>query len=125
MDSREEFGHWEIDTVLGKKSKDEALLTLIERKTRKELLVRISSKSASAVQEAVRTLLAPYQDNCSAVFKSITADNGAEFSELAAFEKENIAIYFSHPYASFERGTNERHNGIKKTPCPKHIFNTI
>lgn len=112
VESREEFGHWEIDTVIGKKSNDEALLTLIERKTRKELFLRIPSKSASSVESGLNTLLEPYKECLPQVFKSITADNGSEFSELAALEEEDISIYFSHPYASYERGTNERHNGI-------------
>jgi transposase, IS30 family len=113
VETREEFGHWEIDTVIGQKSKDEALLTLIERKTRKELLMRLPSKTASSVQDGIKQLFAPFKDNLSKVFKSITADNGSEFSELGALGENNgISVYFSHPYASFERGTNERHNGI-------------
>ncbi|WP_449354379.1 hypothetical protein ACUL41_14565 [Virgibacillus natechei] len=38
IDTRDEFGHWEIDTVLGHKSKDDALMTLVERKTRMEII---------------------------------------------------------------------------------------
>jgi len=47
------------------------------------------------------------------VFKSITGDNGSEFSELSEQgEKHQIEVYFSHPYVSWERGSNERHNGL-------------
>ncbi|MFK4997944.1 IS30 family transposase [Bacillus sp. N9] len=53
IETREEFGHWEIDTVLGHKSNDEALLTLVERKTRKKIIRRIPSKTAPAVTEAL------------------------------------------------------------------------
>lgn len=112
VESREEFGHWEIDTVIGKKSNDEPLFTLTERKTRKELLLRIPNKNASSVESGLETLLEPYKGSLPQVFKTITADNGSEFSELSTLEEEGISIYFSHPYASYERGTNERHNGI-------------
>lgn len=113
VESREEFGHWEIDTVIGKKSNDEALLTLVERKTRKELMMRLEGKDAFSVEKGLQTLLAPYRKDLTLVFKTITADNGSEFSDLDALgQKEGISIYFSHPFASYERGSNERHNGL-------------
>lgn len=112
IETREEFGHWEIDTVLGHKSKDDALLTLVERKTRHEIIRRIPSKSAEAVTEAMRDIFAEYSE-VQHIFKSITADNGSEFSELSNQGNElQIDVYFAHPYASWERGSNERHNGL-------------
>ena len=112
IDTRDEFGHWEIDTVLGHKSKDDALLTLVERKTRMELIKRIPSKSAPAVTAALEDVISAFP-NKQDVFRSITSDNGSEFSELAdqGTEKQ-IDVYFAHPYASWERGSNERHNGL-------------
>ena len=53
MDAREEFGHWEIDTVIGKSEADEVLLTLDERKTRKRY---ITAKKAQYVNEALKIL---------------------------------------------------------------------
>lgn len=112
IETREEFGHWEIDTVLGHKSKDNALLTLVERKTRMEIIRRIPSKDASAVTTALNGIFSEYP-NLHDTFKSITSDNGAEFSELAdQGEESQIDVYFAHPYASWERGSNERHNGL-------------
>ncbi|SDF26445.1 IS30 family transposase, partial [Sporolituus thermophilus] len=47
-------------------------------------------------------------------------DNGSEFAELDAFLKShNTSVYFAHPYSSFERGTNERHNGLIRRFIPK------
>lgn len=113
IDTRAEFGHWEIDTVLGKKSKDEALLTLVERKTRKKVIRRISSKDALAVDVTLQAIFDEYQAEPQTVFKSITSDNGSEFSDLASLdETKQIKVYFAHPYASWERGSNERHNGL-------------
>lgn len=112
IETREEFGHWEIDTVLGHKSNDEALLTLVERTTRMEIIKRITSKSASAVSFALDGIFSEFP-NLQDTFKSITSDNGSEFSELSDQGKGNkIDVYFAHPYASWERGSNERHNGL-------------
>lgn len=97
IETREEFGHWEIDTVLGHKSKDNALLTLVERKTRMEIIRRLPSKDASAVTIALGDIFSEFpklQDT----FKSITSDNGSEFSELAEQGKElQIDVYFATP----------------------------
>ena len=112
IETREEFGHWEIDTILGHKSKDQALLTLVERKTRMTIVQRIQGKNAPEVRDALEGIVQEYP-NVRQTFKSITADNGSEFSELSEQGKEmEIDVYFAHPYASWERGTNERHNGL-------------
>ena len=113
IETREESGHWEIDTVLGKKSNDDALLTLIERKTRKEIITRIPNKNAISVNEAMNAVFAHYQMGTDPIFKSITADNGSEFGSLSDWGvASKIDIYFAHPYASWEHGSNERHNGL-------------
>ena len=44
--------------------------------------------------------------------KTITADNGLEFSEISDLENETLSIYFARPYSAWERGSNERHNGL-------------
>ena len=56
----------------------------------------------------------------STVFKSITSDNGSEFSELASIEEVvDTKVYYTHPYSSWEKGTNERHNGLIRKFIPK------
>ena len=58
INDRSEFGHWEIDTVIGRKTKDdEALLTLTERLTRKEIIRKIPGKNTAAVMQALNTLI--------------------------------------------------------------------
>jgi IS30 family transposase len=106
--NRSEFGHWEIDTVIGKKTKGEpVLLTITERKTRKEIIRKIPSKSSNAVLTALNLLAEEAGPLFTQAFKSITADNGSEFSELAILERlVGPKIYFAHPYTSCERGTN-------------------
>lgn len=121
INNRSEFGHWEIDTVIGKKSKqDSVLLTITERKTRKEIIRIITDRAAETVNNELQSLARETGEIFSKVFKSITADNGSEFAELSSLEQTNGSkIYFAHPYTSSERGTNERHNGLIRRFIPK------
>ena len=116
VENREEFGHWEIDTVIGKSAADEVLLTLDERKTRKRYIMRLAAKKAQCVTEALKNLKQQYGDKFTQVFKSITADNGSEFANLSSI---GVPVYFAHPYSSWERGTNERQNGLVRFFIPK------
>lgn len=121
IETREEFGHWEIDTVIGEKSSDDkVLLTIVERKTRYSIVLRIDGKTACAVTEGIKELKELYGSRFKEVFKSITSDNGSEFTDLSNLEKEvGTKVYFTHPYSSYERGTNERHNGLIRRFIPK------
>jgi IS30 family transposase len=120
IENREEFGHWEIDTVLGNRQQGAALLTLTERKTRKEHIFKIKRKTTEGVQEAIQYLKAIYDTAFPSVFKTITSDNGSEFSELSqSIGVEQVKVYYTHPYTSSERGTNERHNGLIRRFIPK------
>lgn len=121
INNREEFGHWEIDTVIGEKSgNDCVLLTILERKTRNAIVRKIASKTADAVMNELRSIRNVYGDQFSQVFKTITGDNGSEFADLSTLEADaDTKVYFTHPYSSFEKGTNERHNGLIRRFIPK------
>ena len=114
VNTREEFGHWEGDTIIGKGGKS-AILTLVERKTRKGFMLSLKGRSAFAVTEAFKTLTENL--NGLNVFKSITFDNGSEFADCSKWHK--IEAYFAHPYSAWERGTNENYNGIIRRFIPK------
>ncbi|MBJ7536733.1 IS30 family transposase [Marinomonas transparens] len=108
VDTRERFGDWEIDTVLGKNGTG-SIVTLLERKTRCYLIKKVNSKSAVDVTRATIELLMPFK----AHVHTITADNGREFAhhkEIA--EALSTKVYFAHPYSSWERGANENSNGL-------------
>ena len=120
IESREEFGHWEIDTVIGEKSNnDNVLLTIAERKTRKFIVRKIADKSALAVMAELDKIRKECGEYFSTVFKTITSDNGSEFAGLSETLLGLSDVYFAHPYASWERGTNEKHNGILRRFIPK------
>jgi len=114
INNREEFGHWEVDTVIGKRSgKKPCLLTITERKTRFELIFKLNSKTAEEVTKTFKILKDTLGKNFSRVFKSFTADNGTEFSNYKEIINYiEVIIYFCHPYASCEKGSNEKNNGL-------------
>ena len=120
VETREEFGHWEIDTVVGKRSNDAVLLTMTERKTRYELIFLLDSKDSEAVKRVFMELKNSYGELFGEVFRSVTADNGSEFSELSSILGSlRSEAYFAHPYSSWERASNERQNGIIRRFIPK------
>ncbi len=95
-------------------------MTLTERKTRKEVIRRLPEKSSQSVQEALIRLSEEAGPLFSKAFKSITSDNGSEFSALQTLEASTgTKIYYAHPYTSSERGTNEHHNGLIRRFIPK------
>ena len=94
IEERKEFGHWECNLVIGAKSgQDEALLTLLERKTREFMIVKLPDKSAKSVMAAFETLLDEYGEHFGGIFKIITTDNGSEFADLSNFEKAAETLY--------------------------------
>ena len=121
VDSREEFGHWEIDEVIGRKSdKDKVLLTMVERKTRNLCVLRLADKSSRSLMEAFQRMEDELGQAFPKVFRSITADNGSENAMLAEIESvTGTPVYFTHPYTSCEKGTIENHNGLIRRFLPK------
>ena len=120
VNSREEFGHWEIDSVLGKKKDTEpAIMTIVERQTRMSLWIKVKDHSSLAIDEALQNLINQFGNKKSKVFKSITGDNGSEFANLSKIENNGISAYFTHPYTSCEKGTNECHNKMLRRFSPK------
>ena len=112
INNRFRFGDWEIDSVLGGKTIGEpSILTLVERQTRYAVTKKLVEKKAEYVKQAVIECMKLYP------IKSITADNGNEFSSLSKIE--GLDVYFAHAYSSYERGTNENFNGLLREFIPK------
>lgn len=120
IEKRTEFGHWEIDSVLGFKDESQpVVMTLVERMTRNVLWIKAKNHTAAAIEEALAESFKAYGERYADVFKSITADNGSEFAGLSKLEILGIGVYFTHPYSSWERGTNECHNKMLRRFIPK------
>ena len=117
INRRKSFGHWEMDLVIGKaEGTGQALLVLTERKTRFEIIVKLPDKTASSVVSALQKTIARYP---SQTFKTITVDNGSEFSDYAAMKQLVGEVYYCHPYCSSERGSNENANKLVRRFFPK------
>ncbi len=128
VDSREIFGHWEMDTVKGKRGVTKScMLVLTERKTRDEIIVKLKDQGAASVVEALDRLERKWGDMFSKVFRSITVDNGVEFSDYEGMERSILTgdrrtfIFYCHPYSSWERGTNENNNRLIRRHIPKGV----
>ena len=94
----------EGDTVVGKRGGKEAVvLSLLEKKTENYIAIRIPGKDADSVLNAMQSLRGEFGDKFSQVFKTITVDNGSEFSAFSQVENWGCAVYFAHPYTSWER----------------------
>jgi IS30 family transposase len=114
VQQRARLGDWEVDLMLGKDQQG-VMVTLTERKSRFTLLRRVSSKQSDVVAQTVIALL-----KWVAHLESITADNGKEFAaHLDISQALSVDFYFAHPYASWERGTNENTNGLIRQYLPK------
>ena len=126
VESRETFGHWEMDTVLGKQGiSKKSLLVLTERKTREELILKLKKHTTENVAKALNRLERKYGAMFYKIFKTITVDNGSEFQDYEGLEKalnrkgSRTKIYYCHPYRSCERGSNENQNRMIRRMIPK------
>lgn len=108
IEQRSRFGDLEIDTIVGK-NHQQSLVSIVDRKTGYLWLKKCSTRKAEEVCQATIRLLKPIK----AHLKTITADNGKEFSlhEYAAQEID-VDWYFADPYSAWQRGTNENTNGL-------------
>ena len=126
INERQEPGHWEMDTVVGKKRTKARLLVLSERVTRREIIIRIKDGRAETVVAALDRLERIYGAAFYRIFKTITVDNGSEFANWAGIERsvwkrkgQRTTVYFCHPYTACERGTNENINRMIRRHFPK------
>lgn len=115
IERRLRLGDWEADTFLGQNHKP-VMLSLTERKSRFTLLGKVSQRTAQAVRKQTVRLLLPVSDKA----HSLTSDHGKEFADHEQIaETLKLQFYFAHPYAAWERGTNENTNGLLRQYLPK------
>lgn len=121
INDRSEYGHWELDTVVStSEGKHKCLMTLTERKTRYEIIIILEGKTKEAVILKFKKMKDYLKTKFIKVIKSLSTDNGTEFSGFAKIiEITGAKIYFCHPYASCEKGTNEHQNGMIRYFIPK------
>jgi len=117
INNREEFGHWEADLIIGANHKG-AILTMTERVSKQLLMAFLPhGKTAESVAKTMVDLLLPYKHQT----LSITMDNGLEFANHTyVAEKLQVKTYFTHPYASWEKGQIEYMNKLIRQYYPKN-----
>jgi len=115
VERRERLGDWEADTILAKGGK-EVLVSVVDRRSRLTRLAKAPRRGAREVKGAMLSLLEPLADRV----HTITTDNGSEFAWHASLSTSLKALFFfAHPYASWERGTNENTNGLIRQYFPR------
>ena len=127
IETRTEYGHWEMDLVVGKQGGSGAvLLVLTERSTREEIIRKMPDKKQESVQQALDNLERQQKKRFYERFKTITVDNGSEFLNSKALERsvkepgtQRLKLYYAHPYSSWERGSNENANKLIRRFIPK------
>lgn len=109
INSKQRFGDWEIDTIIGKDGKG-ANVTIVERTTAFLMMRKLpKGKNAESLADNVIDMLRPYKNQV----YSITSDNGTEFAEHTKISKGlEAGFFFAHPYSSWERGLNEYTNKL-------------
>lgn len=124
--TRETFGHWEMDSLIGRRKKGFTLICLTERKTRFEIILKCPDKTAASTVLMLNKLERKLgKKRFRKIFKTITCDNGTEFSNTIGMEyspidgKKRTTVYYCHPYCSSERGSNENQNGFIRRFVPK------
>ena len=113
-ETRSEFGHLEIDTIIGKNQKG-PIITLNDRACGMLWMRKVKSRDT----ELVRVKTCEMLDEIRPYIKSITADNGKEFAEHQYITDEYCNYYFATPYNPWEPGSNENLNGLVRQYLPK------
>lgn len=116
INSLEEFGHWEIDSVEGKSHKG-GIHTFLERKTRYYLAEKMSNLDS---EEGLRTQLKVFSELPKQARRSATFDNGKEnYNHTKLRSNLGMKTYFCDPNAPWQKGSNEHHNGVLRRYIPK------
>lgn len=116
IELRNEVGHLEIDSILGKRNEYDSIISIVDRTTRKLWLIKADYKNEYYISNLIYSFIIKNEIEV----KSITTDNGLEFDTLGiAAKKLGVKLYKCDPYCSFQRGTNERMNAIVRRYIPK------
>lgn len=123
IEQRWRLGDFEGDTVLGPPG-TVGRATLVDRKSRLTIIVKIQSKDADHVHEKIKQRLKTLDAHHR---HSITFDNGTEFARCGRLEKHlGMKLYFADPGCPYQRGTNENTNGLIRQYFPKGTdFRTV
>lgn len=116
IEKRDELGHLEIDSIIGKRNEYSSIISIVDRCSRRLWLIKAEAKNEYYINNLIHKYI---EENIKEV-KSITVDNGLEFKALGiAAKRLGVKLYKCDPYCSFQRGSNERANGLVRRYIPK------
>jgi len=116
IEQRLRLGDFEGDTVLGPPGTG-GLATLVDRKSRFTIVLKVRSKHADHVHQRLKDRLKELDEERR---RSITFDNGTEFARCDRLEKHlGIKLYYADPGCPYQRGSNENTNGLIRQYFPK------
>ena len=116
IENRDEIGHLEIDSIVGKRNEYDSIISIVDRCSRMIWLIKADYKQ----EHYINNLIYNFIKQNDITVKSITTDNGLEFNVLGiAAKRLGVKLYKCDPYCSFQRGTNERSNALVRRFLPK------
>ena len=116
VEKRDELGHLEIDSIIGKKNEYPAIISIVDRCSRKIWLIKAKARNDYYTMNLIHKYIVENEIEV----KSITVDNGLEFKVMGiAAKRLGVKLYKCDPYCSFQRGTNERSNALVRRFIPK------
>lgn len=116
IEDRNELGHLEIDSIIGKRNEYSSIISIVDRCSRVVWLIKAEAKQEYYIAKIVRE----YIEKNEIEVKSITVDNGLEFKAMGiAAKRLGVKLYKCDPYCSYQRGSNERMNGLVRRYIPK------
>jgi IS30 family transposase len=116
IENRDEIGHLEIDSIIGRRNEKCSIISIVDRCSRMLWLIKAENKNEYYIDKLIRKFLIENE----ITVKSITTDNGLEFKALGITAKRfGVKLYKCDPYCSFQRGTNERYNALVRRFIPK------
>ena len=117
VNDRTSFGYWEGDSVVGMKSVGDGVHTEVERHSRMMLATKVQALTSREGVDAQKRIFGALPVHAR---QSTTMDNGTEMHLHAELVTEyHMDTYFADPYSSWQRGTNEHHNGRLRRYYPK------
>lgn len=118
--TRQQGGHWEFDSVIGKKvGKNESCLVITGRKTKAEIILKPENKDAVGTVNALKWLKDKIGPDWKTIFLTLTCDNGSEFADQEGIDALGVTTFYCHPQSPHERGTNEVTNKLVRRKLPK------
>ena len=107
-------GHWEGDLISG--SSNSHIATLVERRSRYVMLVRVAGKDTNSVVSALVRQVKALPEG---LMSTLTWDGASELAQHKRFTlATDVSVYFCDPPSPWQRGTNENTNGLMRQYFP-------